>query len=344
MLKKRIAKEVKEHFVDIWGDIKSSSELVQKLDDYEVARDKTSNHQVSPDVRITSFHSKINKQIRTVDKAKEEPRKSFRGQSQFESRKTLSCYGCGKPDYIKSKCPNCKPSKGDPAHFRILRINSLSPSNRNAVLKISINGVSGTAFADSGATHSIAGEILYTILLQQGAAFEKTVISLSVADGIVTQKEVLRTFQTVILEVRERIEEKQDQRKTYDKRHRHSPLYHPGDKVWLTLPSPLSNAAHKKTAKFMPKRDGPYIIVTHRSPTTYEVANPNNSHEVLGPYHSSVLRPCIDKEVTPVMPLRKKGRPRKDNSAGSSSRTIPRKQRGSVTNGNRAPSPGRMDK
>ncbi|GFY51752.1 hypothetical protein TNIN_370611, partial [Trichonephila inaurata madagascariensis] len=34
------------------------------------------------------------------------------------------------------------------------------------------------------------------------------------------------------------------------------------------------------------------------------------------------LRPCIDKEATPVMPLRKKGRPRKDNSAGSSSRTI----------------------
>ncbi|GFX90564.1 DUF4817 domain-containing protein [Trichonephila clavipes] len=78
--------------------------------------------------------------------------------------------------YIKSKCPDCNPSKGDPAHFGILRINSLSPSNRNAVLKISINGVPGTAFADSGASHSIAGETLYTILLQQGAAFEKTII------------------------------------------------------------------------------------------------------------------------------------------------------------------------
>ncbi|GFS75250.1 retrovirus-related Pol polyprotein from transposon 17.6 [Trichonephila clavipes] len=199
-LKKRVAKEVKEHFVDIWGDIKSSSELVQKLDDYEVARGKTSNHKVLPDVRRTYFHSKINKQIRTVDKAKEEPRKSFRGRSQFESRNPLSCYGCGKPGYIKSKCPDCNPSKGDTVHFGILRINSLSPSNRNAVLKISINGVSGTAFADSGASHSIAGEALYTILLQQGAALEKTVISLSFADGIVTQQEVLRTFQTVILE------------------------------------------------------------------------------------------------------------------------------------------------
>ncbi|GFX70723.1 transposon Tf2-9 polyprotein [Trichonephila clavipes] len=84
------------------------------------------------------------------------------------------------------------------------------------------------------------------------------------------------------------------------------------------------NAAYKKTAKFMSERDEPYIIVTQRSPTTYEVANPNNPREVLGPYHSSALRPCIYKEATPVMPLRKRGRPRKDNSAGSSSRTIPR--------------------
>ncbi|GFW88404.1 hypothetical protein TNCV_2287301 [Trichonephila clavipes] len=86
-----------------------------------------------------------------------------------------------------------------------------------------------------------------------------------------------------------------------------------------------------------------YFIVTQRSPTTYEVANPINPHEVLGPYHSSALRSCINKEATPVMPLRKRGRPSKDNSAGSSSRTIPRNQRGSVTNGNRVPSPGRVD-
>ncbi|GFY66946.1 retrovirus-related Pol polyprotein from transposon 17.6 [Trichonephila inaurata madagascariensis] len=177
--------------------------LLQKLDDYEIARGKTSNHKVLPDVRRTFFPSKINKQIgtRTVDKAKEEPRKSFRGHSQFESRNHLSCYGCGKPGYIKSKCPDCNPSKGDPAHYGILKVNSLSPSNRNAVLRISINGVSGTAFADSGASHSIAGATLYTILLQQGAAFE-TSISLSFADGLVTQKEVLRTFQTVLLEGR----------------------------------------------------------------------------------------------------------------------------------------------
>ncbi|GFX42530.1 retrovirus-related Pol polyprotein from transposon 17.6 [Trichonephila clavipes] len=153
----------------------------------------------------------------------------------------------------------------------------------------------------------------------------------------------LKGLARISSEVREKIEEKQDQQKTYDKRHRPGLLYQPSDKVWITL-HPLSNATHKKTTKFMPKRDRHCIIVTQRSPTTYKVANPNNPHEVLGPYYSSALNPCIDKEATLVMPLRKRGRPRKDNSAGSSLRTIPRNQRGSVTNGNRAPSLGRIDK
>ncbi|GFY63928.1 uncharacterized protein TNIN_299131 [Trichonephila inaurata madagascariensis] len=202
-LKKRVSKEVKEHFVDIWGDIKSSSELVQKLDDYEIARGKTSNHKVVPDVRRTFFPSKINKQIgtRTVDKAKEEPKKSFRGHSQVESRNPLSCYRCGKPGYTKSKCPDCNPSKGDPAHFGILKVSSLSPSNRNAVLRISINGVSGTHLRIVVQSHSIAGATLYTILLQQRLLLRRRPY-LSFADGLVTQKEVLRTFQTVLLEGR----------------------------------------------------------------------------------------------------------------------------------------------
>ncbi|GFX08709.1 hypothetical protein TNCV_62361 [Trichonephila clavipes] len=77
----------------------------------------------------------------------------------------------------------------------------------------------------------------------------------------------LKRLARISSEVRERIEEKQNQRKTfYDKRPR--PLYHPRDKVWVTL-HPLSNTDQKRTAKFMPKRNGPYIIVTQSSPTIY---------------------------------------------------------------------------
>ncbi|GFW79969.1 hypothetical protein TNCV_983781 [Trichonephila clavipes] len=37
-----------------------------------------------------------------MDKEEEAPRKSSGGHSQFESRTPQSCYGCGKPCYIKS--------------------------------------------------------------------------------------------------------------------------------------------------------------------------------------------------------------------------------------------------
>ncbi|GFV37225.1 hypothetical protein TNCV_1056291 [Trichonephila clavipes] len=92
--------------------------------------------------------------------------------------------------------------EGDPAHFGILQINSLSPSYRNAVLRISINGVSGTAFADSGASHSIAGETLYTILLHKELLLRRKYYLYPLLMGIVTQKGALRTFQTIILEGR----------------------------------------------------------------------------------------------------------------------------------------------
>ncbi|GFV28676.1 retrovirus-related Pol polyprotein from transposon 297 [Trichonephila clavipes] len=178
-LKKRVAKEVKEHFVDIWGDIKISSELVQKLDDYEVARERRIRQRKNQENHLEDIRN-LKAEILCPAMDVESPATS--------SQNALTAILQRVIQLILEFCE--------------LTVSLLQTEReRNAVLKISINGVSGTAFADSGATHSIAGEILYTILLQQGAAFEKTIIYLSFADGIVTQKEVLRTFQTVILEV-----------------------------------------------------------------------------------------------------------------------------------------------
>ncbi|GFV86824.1 gag-Pol polyprotein [Trichonephila clavipes] len=69
----------------------------------------------------------------------------------------------------------------------------------------------------------------------------------------------LKRFARISSEIRERIEEKQDQGKTF-----HYKRHHPCDKVWLTF-HPLSNAAQKKTAKCLPRGDGSYTIMTQRS-------------------------------------------------------------------------------
>ncbi|GFV76274.1 gag-Pol polyprotein [Trichonephila clavipes] len=61
----------------------------------------------------------------------------------------------------------------------------------------------------------------------------------------------------------------------------------------------------------MPKRDGPYQILTQKSPTSYVIASLANPSEPIATYHTSALTPVKDINPSPVAPLRKGGRPRK---------------------------------
>ncbi|GFW33279.1 hypothetical protein TNCV_2859571 [Trichonephila clavipes] len=69
----------------------------------------------------------------------------------------------------------------------------------------------------------------------------------------------------------------------------------------------------------MPRRDGPYVILTQISPS-YEIASLDNPGEPLGVYHTSALTPCNNDKVKPLIPLRKRGRlPKVPQTPGSSS-------------------------
>ncbi|GFQ74335.1 retrovirus-related Pol polyprotein from transposon opus [Trichonephila clavata] len=61
----------------------------------------------------------------------------------------------------------------------------------------------GTACADSGASHSIAGETLYLLLQKEGANFQKTQITMSLADGHKSEVEVYTT--SVVIRLEERV-------------------------------------------------------------------------------------------------------------------------------------------
>ncbi|GFY31064.1 transposon Tf2-6 polyprotein [Trichonephila clavipes] len=123
----------------------------------------------------------------------------------------------------------------------------------------------------------------------------------------------LKRFATITEDIRERIETKQDHRKKQYDKNRRPVYYSPGDKVWVTL-HPISNAKNKKTSKFMLKRDGPYLILTQKSPTSYVIASLANPSEPIATYHTSALTPVKDINTSPVAPLRKRGRPRKVTS------------------------------
>ncbi|GFQ71181.1 transposon Ty3-I Gag-Pol polyprotein [Trichonephila clavata] len=120
-------------------------------------------------------------------------------------RPSVSCYGCGKPGVTKPRCPNCKPAVNkDSATFSNISLHSCSLTpNQSAVLKLAVNGIWGTACADSGASHSIAGENLYLLLQKEGANFQKTQITMSLADGHKSEVEVYTT--SVVIRLEERV-------------------------------------------------------------------------------------------------------------------------------------------
>ncbi|GFX22196.1 transposon Tf2-11 polyprotein [Trichonephila clavipes] len=130
------------------------------------------------------------------------------------------------------------------------------------------------------------------------------------------------------LEIREVVKEQQDSRYFYaDKKRKAAPTYKPGEHVFEAA-HPLSSAVQGRSAKLMPRRDGPYVILTQRSPSSYEIASLDNPGERLSVYYTSALTPCNNDKEKPLIPLRKRGRPPKLKRTPGSSSGRRRNQRG----------------
>ncbi|GBN08540.1 hypothetical protein AVEN_142795-1 [Araneus ventricosus] len=92
----------------------------------------------------------------------------------------------------------------------------------------------------------------------------------------------LKKFFQFMAQAKEVVEQQQDKRKQYaDKRRRDTPQFHPGDKVYVTS-HPVNSADKGKPSKFLPRRDRPYVILSKRSPTTYEIASLENLRTPIG--------------------------------------------------------------
>lgn len=110
-------------------------------------------------------------------------------------------------------------------------------------------------------------------------------------------------------------EMKEEKRKEYtDKRRQPCPNYQPGDQVMVDVHA-LSKSTQGFSAKLAPRRDGPYIIKDTHGPSSFQIADPVNPNQSAGLYHSSALRPYQGSASAalpePVLPLRRRGRPRK---------------------------------
>lgn len=108
-----------------------------------------------------------------------------------------------------------------------------------------------------------------------------------------------------------------------DKKRRPDPGYQSGDKVWIQT-HPQSNKKRKYTAKFAPKREGPYIILQKQGPASYEVGDINGA--IIGKYHTSSIVKCNDADNIETMEKRKGGRSRKPVQADNIETMVTRKR------------------
>ncbi|GFW38007.1 retrovirus-related Pol polyprotein from transposon 297 [Trichonephila clavipes] len=147
-IKKKTPQDYKDHFLDQWCNWNNPLQLV--------------------DIRM-----KNNSRRNPISKDRIPEKKIVDTQ---EDRTPVSCYGCGAPGIIQSRCPTCNPVRQkDNALSSSLNQSNFysfsSESNPISIIQISICNTEAAVCANTGATHSVAGEKLYHLLKQKGFEF-----------------------------------------------------------------------------------------------------------------------------------------------------------------------------
>ncbi|GBL86141.1 hypothetical protein AVEN_89166-1 [Araneus ventricosus] len=90
--------------------------------------------------------------------------------------------------YIKAKCPSCTPREIRSSSSITLYTYHASASP-TTLLDIRIGDIHGGVCADTGATRSIAGELMFNSLRERGVNFQKMEVTTALADGSRTTME-----------------------------------------------------------------------------------------------------------------------------------------------------------
>ncbi|GFW14504.1 retrovirus-related Pol polyprotein from transposon 412 [Trichonephila clavipes] len=112
----------------------------------------------------------------------------------------IRCYGCGKQGVIKSRCPNCNLKASQRTDVATNHINSYTVQTRSprlTLIDITFCEIKGRVYADTGSSHSIAGERMFQIFKVKGLLFQETTLAMSLADGQQTTSGAL-TIQVMV--------------------------------------------------------------------------------------------------------------------------------------------------
>ncbi|GBM06020.1 Retrovirus-related Pol polyprotein from transposon 17.6 [Araneus ventricosus] len=169
-----------------WSQLNNVEKLTSKLDDYDAVRTKRDFHTSTPRKGTENRAYPTLNQKRYPEqnpKFSENPKPEKK-----ENQSTLTCCGCGKPGYIKAKCLSCTPREKSSSNSITLYTCHASASP-TALLDIRIVYIHGRICADTGATRSIAGELMFNSLRERGFDSQKMEVTMSLADGSLTTME-----------------------------------------------------------------------------------------------------------------------------------------------------------
>ncbi|GFW42339.1 transposon Tf2-9 polyprotein [Trichonephila clavipes] len=198
-MKKRCSPECKEHYLDIWEELISPEMLADKLEIFDNIRRSLSSGprryvkacEIVNDGRQVSFR-----------KPEHPPKREYYHQIPNE-RSSLRYYGCGKQGVIKARCLTCNLNASQRTDLATKHINAYTAQTRRprlSLIDITFCGIKGRVCADTGSSHSIAGERMFQIFKDKGLLFQETTLAMSLADGQQTTGEALTTQVMVEME------------------------------------------------------------------------------------------------------------------------------------------------
>lgn len=116
-----------------------------------------------------------------------------------EEKPSFSCYGCGTPNVVRSKCTTCnKVAKPLPEHKEFYSMNKEIGTDLPRI-SASIYGHPASTYLDTCARTSIANRELYLHLLNTNHQFKDEIITLKLADGSQNTKAIKKTITTINL-------------------------------------------------------------------------------------------------------------------------------------------------
>ncbi|GFX07267.1 uncharacterized protein TNCV_2972441 [Trichonephila clavipes] len=177
-MKKRCSPECKEHHLDIWEELISPEMLADKLETFDNIR--------------RSLPSGPRRYVKASEIVNDGRQVSFRKPERPPKRK------------YSHQVPTCNlnASQTGVATNHINAYTAQTRSPRLTLIDITFCGIKGRVCADTGSSHTIAGEKMFQIFKNKGLLFQETTLAMSLADGQQTTGEALTTQVMVEIEGR----------------------------------------------------------------------------------------------------------------------------------------------